>query len=159
MALPVDFIEEYFPDRGYSTDCLTLTSANLEITYKNHRYLLPLTQIQQVELKHVRLLFYYLAGGFTLTLTLIAVLNNFLAPLPGIFLILAGVTSLYWGLKGKLSLQISTSTEDYTFWFSGNFTSFQKFINTVRHHIIMLPLHHPESPAITTNSLDFNSDT
>lgn len=147
-------IEEYYPDRGYSSDSLTLTPDTLEITYKNYRYLVPLAQIQNIKLKHIRLLFYFLAGGFTVTLTLIAILKNFLAPLPGIFLIFIGVTSLYIGLKGKLSLQISTTTEDYVFWFSGNYSSFQHFVNAVRHCIITLPAIEPAAPVDPDYSID-----
>jgi hypothetical protein len=129
-------VEEYYPEKGYSSNCLTLAADLLEIKHNNHRYLLPLAQIEDIQLSHVRLLFYYLIGGFTLALTLIAVLSNFLAPLPGILLILAGATSLYIGLKGKISLQISTTTDDYVFWFSGKYQPFLQFINVVRHRVI-----------------------
>ena len=134
-----NLVEEYYPDKGFSSDCLTLSPEKLEVTYKNYHYHLPLSQIQSIELKHIRLLFYYMVGGFTVTLTLIAVLKNFISPLYGISFFLAGVTCLYVGLKGKISLQISTTTRDYTFWFSGNFIAFQKFIQTVRQYILQIP--------------------
>jgi len=133
----VEVIEEYYPEKGYSSDHLTLTGEALEIRHHSHRYILPLTQIESIDLRHIRLLFYYLAGGFTLTLSLIAILNDFISPLPGILLVLIGATSLFFGLRGKISLQISTTSDDYVFWFSGKFPPFVKFINAVRHRIIM----------------------
>lgn len=136
-------VEEYYPEKGYSSNCLVLTAETLEIKHRSHRYLLPLYQIEDVRLSHVRLLFYYLVGGFTLTLSLIAVLSNFIGPLLGILLILLGATSLYIGLRGKISLQISTTTDDYVFWFSGSYQPFLQFINVVRHRVITHQL--PES--------------
>ncbi|MDQ4140770.1 MAG: hypothetical protein M3142_09620 [Bacteroidota bacterium] len=135
--MSVELIEEYYPEKGYSSDYLLLTSEALEIKHHSRRYILPLNQIESIDLRHIRLLFYYLAGGFTLTLSLLAVLNDFLSPLPGILLGLIGATGLFFGIRGKISLQISTTTDDYVFWFSGKFPPFLRFINTVRHRIIM----------------------
>ncbi|PSR53646.1 hypothetical protein AHMF7605_08975 [Adhaeribacter arboris] len=133
----VELIEEYYPEKGYSSDYLLLTAETLEIKHHSHRYILPLDQIESIDLRHIRLLFYYLAGGFTVTLSLIAILSYFISPLPGLLLVLLGIIGLYFGLKGKISLQISTTTDDYVFWFSGKYPPFLKFINAVRHRIIM----------------------
>ncbi|QMU30378.1 hypothetical protein [Adhaeribacter radiodurans] len=134
--MSTELIEEYYPEKGYSSDHLTLTSEALEIKHRAHRYILPLNQIESIDLRHIRLLFYYLAGGFTLTLSLLAILNNFISPLPGILLVLIGIVGLYFGLRGKISLQISTTTNDYVFWFSGKYPPFLQFVNIVRHRII-----------------------
>ena len=141
------FIEEFYPEKGYSGNCLTLTTQNLEIKHQGHRYLLPLTQIENIQLTHIRLLFYYLAGGFTLTLSLIAVLSDFISPLPGILILLVGATSFFIGWRGKLSLQISTTSDDYVFWFSGSYPPFLQFVNLVRHRIITFQSSEPDQPS------------
>ena len=135
MEVPADWIEEYYPEKGYSNDCLTLTAETLEIRYRSHRYILPLAHIDNLELQHVRLLFYFLAGGLMFTLALIAILKNFIAPLPGLMFVVAGATGFYFGWKGKLSLQISTYSHDYVFWFSGKYVPFLNFIQEVQQQI------------------------
>lgn len=131
-----DFIQEYYPEPGYSSNCLTLTEQVLTVTHKNHRYLLPVAHIQYLELKRIRLMLYYLVGGFTVVLSLLAVLNNLLAPLPGILFVLLGSAAFFIGWKGKISLHISTTTDEYVFWFTGAYVPFLQFINLVRQQLL-----------------------
>ncbi len=135
-----EVILEYYPDKGNSGDCLVLTPHLLEIDYKHTHYQIALAHLQNIELKHVRLMLYYLLGAFTVVLTLLAIGNRMLAPLPGILLLLIGSASFYIGWKGKMSLALSTLTHDYVFWFNGPYIPFREFVNTVRHRLITEPL-------------------
>ena len=150
-----EFIQEFYPEKGYSSDCLTLKEQVLEVTHKNHRYLLPVAQIQDIRLEHIRLMLHYLAGGFTVVLSLLAILNNLLAPLPGILFILSGATIFYIGWKGKLSLRISTTTDDYAFWFAGAYQPFLQFVNAVRQHLLLQALTHSSPAAPNLNETDY----
>ncbi|QNF31495.1 hypothetical protein HUW51_01675 [Adhaeribacter swui] len=148
-------IEEYYPEKGYSSNCLTLTPESLEIKHQGHRYVLPFNTIADIQLTHIKLLFYYLAGGFTFTLSLMAVLGNLLAPLPGIFLVILGATLFFIGWRGKISLQISTTSNDYVFWFSGSYAPFLNFINLARHRIITYQSVESEPPESSNASPNF----
>ena len=150
-----EFTQEYYPEQGYSGDCLALTEQVLAVTHKNHRYLLPVTQIQHLELTHIRLMFYYLTGGFTVVLSLLAILNNLLAPLPGILFILVGSTAFFIGWKGKISLRISTTTDDYVFWFTGAFPPFLQFVNLVRQQLLVQALTRATPAAFNPGETDY----